>query len=96
MNQSYPKGSSGVYTDVAGNNSASANPATAEGQVAEGNRVMNQADAAKMSPKGVSGTYMDRSEAAQMGEPSIAQNYENKPATPLPPGSTADIGREKP
>lgn len=95
MAKYYPKGSSRTSQDVASKQTASANPATAPGQDAESQRVMAISQGQKHNAKHSSGSDSTRKEAPQQGVSSIASNEINKPATPRPYGSTADMDREK-
>lgn len=54
------------------------------------------ADAKSGSPKGVSGAYNDVPNQDSPSPANIATNEINKPATPMPPGSTSDTGRVSP
>jgi len=54
-------------------------------------------DAKAGSPKGASGTYSDRPNAADPSKATIANNFVNKHTAEQPmDGSTADTGRKRP
>ena len=66
-----------------------------DGEARKGSKII--ADAKAGSPKGTSGTYSDRPNAADPNKGTIARNFVNSHTAEQPmSGSTADTGRKKP